>query len=415
MYITTVKSKVVALDAATGQAKWTFDPYSAEAGWNANAMNGVNRGVAYWKDEKTGRGRIFHGTSDGRLFALDAATGALVDGFAAKGVLALRDGVAEGRDISKRVYGITSAPAVFADLVIAGFAVDEGPGASLPGDIRAFDARTGKERWRFHTVPRPGEFGHDTWSGDAWKDRGGVNAWSGLTVDESRGLVFAGLGSAAFDFYGGDRPGDNLFGNSTLALDARTGQRKWHFQTTRHDIWDMDLPTPPVLVTVTHGGKKIDAAVQLTKTGFIYVFDRVSGKPLFPIEERAVPASTIPGERAATSQPVPTRPAALVRQTFSESDLSTRTPEVAAELRERFRGYKPGSTFTPPRFFQLSPSHVSCPNSPGRGTVWKRQRCLPVRASNARMSPGSDSPGPSSTANPTMTRSSKMAGAEVTP
>jgi quinoprotein glucose dehydrogenase len=356
MYITTVKSKVVALDAATGQAKWTFDPYSPSADWNANAMNGVNRGVAYWKDEKTGRGRIFHGTSDGRLFALDAATGALVDSFAAKGILALReglregirDGLAEGRDISKRIYGITSAPAIFEDLVIAGFAVDEGPGESLPGDIRAFDARTGKERWRFHTVPRPGEFGHETWEGDGWKNRGGVNAWSGLTVDESRGLVFAGLGSAAFDFYGGDRLGDNLFGNSTIALDARTGQRKWHFQTTRHDIWDMDLPTPPVLVTVTHGGRKIDAAVQLTKTGFVYVFDRATGKPLFPIEERAAPASTIPGERAAKSQPVPVKPAALVRQTFTEADLSTRTPEVAAELRERFRGYKPGSTFTPP-------------------------------------------------------------------
>jgi quinoprotein glucose dehydrogenase len=348
MYITTVKSKVVALDAATGQPKWTFDPYSPAAGWNANAMNGVNRGVTYWKDEKIGRGRIFHGTSDGRLFALDAATGALVEGFAAKGILALREGIAEGRDISKRIYGVTSAPAVFEDLVIVGFAVDEGPGDSLPGDIRAFDARTGKQRWRFHTVPRPGEFGHDTWEGEGWKNRGGANAWSGLTVDESRGLVFAGLGSAAFDFYGGDRPGDNLFGNSTIALDARTGDRKWHVQTTRHDIWDMDLPTPPVLVTVTHGGRKIDAAVQLTKTGFVYVFDRATGKPLFPIEERAVPASTIPGERAAKTQPVPTKPAALVRQTFTEADLSRRTPEVAMELRERFRGYKPGSTFTPP-------------------------------------------------------------------
>ena len=348
MYITTVKSKVVALDAATGQAKWTFDPYSPSAGWTTNAMNGVNRGVTWWKDEKSGRARIFHGTSDGRLFALDAATGALADDFAAKGILDLRAGIADGRDISKRVYGVTSAPAVFEDLVIVGFAVDEGPGASLPGDIRAFDARTGKERWRFHTVPRPGELGHDTWAGDAWKDRGGVNAWSGLTVDESRGLVFAGLGSAAFDFYGGDRPGDNLFANSTIALDARTGARKWHFQTTRHDIWDMDLPTPPALVTVTHNGRKIDAAVQLTKTGFVYVFDRATGKPLFPIEERAVPASTIEGERTAKSQPVPTRPPALVPQTFTEQDLSTRTPEVAAELRERFRGYKPGSTFTPP-------------------------------------------------------------------
>jgi quinoprotein glucose dehydrogenase len=348
MYITTVKSKVVALDAATGQAKWTFDPYSASAGWTANAMNGVNRGVAYWKDERTGRARIFHGTSDGRLFALDATTGALVDGFAAKGILSLREGVAEGRDISKRVYGVTSAPAIFEDLIIVGFAVDEGPGASLPGDIRAFDARTGKERWRFHTVPRPGEFGHESWEGSGWRERGGANAWSGLTVDESRGLVFAGLGSAAFDFYGGDRLGDNLFANSTIALDARTGERKWHFQTTRHDIWDMDLPTPPVLVTVTHGGRKIDAAVQLTKTGFVYVFDRVTGKPLFPIEERPAPASTIPGERAAKSQPVPVKPAALVRQTFTEADLSTRTPEVAKELRERFRTYKPGSTFTPP-------------------------------------------------------------------
>jgi glucose dehydrogenase len=352
MYVTTVKGKAVAVDAATGREQWVFDPFAdptiaaaIASKVRPIAANGVNRGVAWWSDPRTKRGHIFLGTADGRVISLDAKTGTPDSTFGTKGVLDLRTGL--DRDLSGLQYGVTSAPAVFEDLVIVGVALDEGH-VSAPGDIRAFDARTGRERWRFHTVPRPGEIGHDTWSGTSWRDRGGVNAWSGFTIDERRGLVFAGLGSAAFDFFGGDRLGDNLFANSTLALDARTGRRVWHFQTVRHDIWDMDLPSPPALVTVTHAGKRIDAAAQVTKTGFVFLFDRETGKPLFDVIDRAVPASDIPGERAAPTQPVPTRPPALVRQTFTAADLSTRTPEIAQELRERFGAARPGATFTPP-------------------------------------------------------------------
>lgn len=358
MYVTTVKANVVALDAATGQPKWTYDAKVAESASAQRpiAANGVHRGVAYWRgptrSTTTKGARIFHGTPDGRLISLDASTGQPDAGFGTNGIVDLRidaDDAPAGqrRDLSRLLYGVTSAPAIFEDLVIVGVSLGEGPGPALSGDIRAFDARTGRERWRFHTVPRPGEHGHDTWTGDAWRHRGGVNAWSGFTVDNRRGLVFAGLGSAAFDFYGGDRLGDNLFANSVLALDARTGKRAWHFQTVHHDIWDMDLPTPPALVTVTHDGRRIDAAAQVTKTGFVFLFDRATGRPLFPVEERAVPASNAPGERAAATQPMPVKPPPIARQRLTESDLSTRTPEVAAELRERFKTLRPGLTFTP--------------------------------------------------------------------
>jgi quinoprotein glucose dehydrogenase len=340
MYLTSADTQVIALDAATGRERWRFNPRRSERSYLSN------RGVAYWSDSRRGgERRILFATPDGRLFSLDARTGKLDRKFGKEGVRELREGL--DRDVTKLVYGVTSAPAVFENLVILGFSLDEGF-TSAPGDIRAFDVRTGKEVWRFHTVPRPGEFGHETWQGEDWKERGGTNAWGGVRVDLQRGLVFAGLGSANHDFYGGDRVGDNLFANSVVALDARTGKRVWHFQTVRHDIWDYDLPTPPNLVTVEHGGKKIDAVAQVTKTGYVFLFDRVTGRPLFDIVERDAPKSDVPGEQAAAKQVYPVKPAPFARQGFTEDDITDISPASREYVREKIKGMRYGAMFTPP-------------------------------------------------------------------
>ena len=237
---------------------------------------------------------------------------------------------------------------IWNDTIIVGVSCGEGPGIAAPGDIRAFDVRTGKELWRFRTVPGPGEYGRDTWEGDSWKDRGGANAWGGLSVDVDRGLVFAGLGSASFDFYGGDRHGDNLFANCTIALEAQTGRRVWHFQTLRHDLWDHDVPVYPNLVKVTHDGKPLDAVAQVTKTGYVYLFERESGKPLFNIEERPVPGSDIPGEEAAPTQPIPVKPPPFAAQSLDATNVT----DIAAANREyvlgQLRSIRSGSAFNPP-------------------------------------------------------------------
>lgn len=308
MYVTSPSLRVIALDAATGRSLWSFvtEPTKPFGGWT------VNRGVAFWK--KGRKQRILMGTPDGRLISLDARSGKPDPAFGDNGVVNLKAGV------TNLSYGVTSAPAIFENLVILGFAVGENTPAA-PGDIRAFDVRSGKEVWRFHTVPRPGEFGHETWTGDSWKDRGGANAWGGITVDHKNKLVFAGLGSPVFDFYGGDRKGANLFGNSVVALDARTGKRVWHFQTVRHDIWDYDLPTPPVLAKSQ--GK--EAVAQVTKTGHVWVLDRRTGEPLFGFEERAVPPSDVPGEEAWPTQILPKRPPPIAPQVFEPSDASPET------------------------------------------------------------------------------------------
>jgi quinoprotein glucose dehydrogenase len=345
MFVTSARGKVMALDAATGQERWRYDPFARRREAEVVA-NGVNRGVAWWPGSNGAGPRIFHGTADGRLIALDAATGTPIDTFGRQGAVDLAASLEpafRGREI-----GITSAPAVFEDLVIVGTSVGEGPEPAAAGDILAFDARTGRERWRFRTVPRPGEVGHETWDGDSWQGRGGANAWAGVTIDATRGLVFAGTGSPAFDFYGGDRAGNNLFANSTLALDARTGTRRWHYQIVRHDLWDYDLPTPPALVHVTHGGKPIEAVAQVTKNGFVYLFDRATGRPLFGSVERNAAASDVPGERAATTQPAPARPPAFVRQGLSIDEVDGTTPEAREDARRRFRAMRSGPLFTPP-------------------------------------------------------------------
>lgn len=321
MYLTTPRLRIVALDAATGKAIWMHDPKAS----------GVNRGVAYWTDGKISR--ILAGLPDGRLLSLDARTGRLDPGFGKGGTVALRDNYE--RDLKGLQYGCTSAPSIYENLVIVPIINSEGqPGA--PGDVRAFDVRTGREVWRFHTVPHPYEFGNETWAEDSWKNRSGANAWAGYTVDTRNGIVFAATGSPASDFYGGDRKGDNLFANCLIALDARTGRRLWHFQTVHHDLWDSDNPCPPVLCVV----KGREAVALPTKTGFVYVFARRTGKSFFPIVARPAPASPIPGEAAAPTQPMPLAPPPLSAQMVTEADFTTRTPEAAAEMRERVKKEK---------------------------------------------------------------------------
>ena len=347
MYVTTGHLRVVALNAATGEELWSFDPFEKHKAAGPLASGGVNRGLAYWSDpddEKTRR--IIHGTSDGRLFSFDAKTGELDPKFGTDGIKDLREDLQ--REIAQLGYGPTSAPAICGDVIIIGVSNGEGPGDAAPGDLRAFDVRTGKQAWRFHTIPQPGEFGHDTWDGDSWKNRGGANAWGGLSVDVERNLVFAGLGSAAFDFYGGDRHGQNLFANCTIALDAKTGERRWHFQTLRHDLWDHDIPVYPNLVTVQHDGKEVAAVAQVTKTGYVYLFDRETGEPLFEIEEQPVAASDIPDEQAWPTQPVPVKPPPFSVQHFDESNVT----DIGAENREyvlnELRKVRNGVAFNPP-------------------------------------------------------------------
>ena len=347
MYITTGHLRVIALDAATGRELWQFDPFSNGNPRTPLASGGVNRGLAYWTDGRPdGKRRIIHGSASGHLYSLNAATGKLDPAFGTNGVKDLREDLEV--DISNLAYGPTSAPAIWKDTVIIGVSCGEGPGPAAPGDVRAFDVRTGKQLWRFHTVPREGEFGNDTWEGDSWKNRGGANAWGGITVDEQRGLVFAGLGSAAFDFYGGDRKGKNLFANCTIALDAATGNRRWHFQTLHHDLWDHDLPVYPNLVTVTRNGKQVDAVAQVTKTGHLFLFDRSDGTPLFEVRETPVPASDVEGEHAWPTQPIPVRPPPFSRQSMTEADATdigeTNRQSVLKQLRE-IRG---GPAYNPP-------------------------------------------------------------------
>jgi quinoprotein glucose dehydrogenase len=347
MYVTSANRRVVALHAATGRVLWEFDPknYGPLAG--PLASGGVNRGVAFWTDPRHPEVcRIFHGTSDGRLYSIDARTGRLDPGFGTGGAKDLREDLE--RDVSTLPYGPTSAPAVLDDLVILGFSTGEGPEVAAPGDIRAFDARTGKPRWSFRTVPRPGEFGIETWAEGSWENRGGANAWGGISVDERRGLVFAGLGSASFDFYGGDRQGDNLFANCIVALDGRTGQRLWHFQTLRHDVWDHDLPTYPNLVTIDRDGKSIDAVAQVTKTGYVYVLNRETGESLFEIEEVAAPASDIPGEATSPRQPIPRKPPALSPQVLTANNVTDIGEENQRSASERLAQLRHGQAFLPP-------------------------------------------------------------------
>ena len=352
LYGVTPTHKVIALDAATGKLIWRFD--------SGISGRGPNRGVAYWTAK--GEARIFAAVRS-FVYALDAKTGTVIPSFGREGRIDLREGL--GRDAERTSITLTSPGAVFKDLLIVGGRTPESLPAP-PGDIRAFDVRTGKLRWTFHTIPRPGEYGYATWPKDAWTYSGSANNWTGMALDEKRGIVYVPTGSAASDFYGADRVGDNLFANSLLALNARTGKRIWHFQAVKHDIWDRDFPSPPSLVTIRRKGRLIDAVAQTTKQGWVYLFDRVSGRPLFPIEYGQYRASSVEGESAAGTQPLPAKPAPFSRQFLNEDLLTNRTPEVHAWALERLRTLRGGSQFFP---FSVGVDTIVFPGYDG-GAEW---------------------------------------------
>lgn len=338
VYSPTPLHRVVALDAATGARKWTFD--------SGLDSRGPNRGVTFWED---GPERRIFAAADQYLYALEADSGRPVDGFGDKGRIDLRVGL--GRDPAAQSIRLTTPGVVYRDLLIIGGRAGEGAGAS-PGDIRAIDVRTGAIRWSFRTIPHPGEEGYRTWSETSWQVNGGANNWAGMAVDTARGLVFVPTGSAAPDFHGADRQGDNLFANCLLALDAATGKKRWHFQAVHHDIWDRDFPSPPTLVTVQRNGRLIAAVAQTTKHGYTFVLDRETGRSVFPIEERTFPRSTVPGERASRTQPVPVLPEPFARQRLTADLLTRRTPEAQAWALAEFQKMHDEGLFTPLRVGQ---------------------------------------------------------------
>lgn len=335
MYAMSPKQRALALDAATGKELWSFDP----TGGKFSGPRIRYRGVVVHD------GRVYFNYRY-RLFSLDAKTGKPAPGWGNdSGWVDLREGL--DRPVKGLSVSASTPGAVYKDMLIIGTAVPEAL-PSAPGDIRAFDVKTGKIRWTFHTIPHPGEFGYDTWSPDAWKTAGGTNAWSGVTVDQKRGMVFFATGSASFDFYGAKRLGDNLFANSIVALDANTGERRWHFQGLKHDLWDRDFPAAPALVTVTRDGKPVDAVAQITKTGHVWLLDRETGKELFPSAWRRMPKAILDGDVTADSQRFPTLPKPFVRQQLTEAELTDRTPEAHAAALKIFRENPTPDPFTPP-------------------------------------------------------------------
>lgn len=336
LYLTSARMKLIALEPSTGREIWRFDPF--EGGDAA----GVNRGVTFWKDGNDKR--IFFAAGS-YLYALNADDGSAVAGFGTEGKVDLRIGL--GRDPATLGVTASSPGIVYRDLLILGSAVGEGYDAA-PGFIRAYNARTGAIAWTFHTIPQPGEPGYETWPPDAHKNIGSVNSWAGMSLDEKRGIVYIPTGSAAFDFYGGNRKGKNLYANCLLALEAATGKLIWHYQLVHHDLWDYDLPAPPNLLTVMHEGKKVDAVAQVTKMGMVFVFNRETGEPLFPIEERPVPASTLPGEEASATQPFPVKPPPFSRHHFTTEDVTGISPESRNFILEKIKGANHGTIYTPP-------------------------------------------------------------------
>ena len=369
---------LVALDAATGRQVWTR-PHQGAVG---------TRGLNYWRSADGTDRRLLY-VAGGHLTAVDARTGNAITTFGQDGRVDLRVALAAtGRSIDGLSPLQTSNPGrVFENLIIVSLPAQAAGYDANPGDVHAYDVRTGTLRWVFHSLPARGEPGAETWPPDARAQHGGVHNWSELTIDEARGIAYVPFGTGRFDFYGGDRPGQNLFANSLVALDARTGRRLWHYQTVHHDVWDYDLPTAPRLLTIRQNGRPRDVVVQPTKQGFLFVFDRVTGEPIWPIEERPVPQSDVPGERTWATQPFPTKPAPFARQSFTERDINPYLPEAErAAIRERLRSYRNDGLFTPPSFagsIQM-PGHSGGTNwggvaaDPGRGELYVLSKALPT-------------------------------------
>ena len=344
MYITTVQLEAAALDAATGEELWRFNPWE-DASIRTDGHS-VNRGMMYWAE---GEDKRIYYAAKTRMWSLDASTGAVRTEFGENGSIDLTKGL--DRDPIIKPVSATTPGVIFEDLLIVGSATpDNGDfGTNPPGHIRAYNIHTGEREWIFYTIPHPGEFGYDTWPEDAWKTAGGANSWAGLALDVERGVVYAPTGSPSVEHYGLNRHGKNLFGNSVIALDARTGEYKWHFQAVHHDIWDYDLASTPTLATFEHEGQMRDAVVQVTKMGHAFVLDRDTGEPIFPVEERPVPQSELPGEETWPTQPFPTKPPAYARQGFTEADITDLNPEAHAFVREMYWDkWGPSVLFQPP-------------------------------------------------------------------
>ena len=390
MYVVGADAAVTALDAVTGEELWKR-PFPR--------IRAPDRGILYWESEDGTDRRVYAPRGD-YLYAIDAETGERVLAFGVDGRTDVRQGIA--RDTSQIRATPSSPGTVFENLIILG----SGPGedyGSGPGDIRAFDARTGELVWVFHTIPHPGEFGYDTWEDpEAWKTAGAVNAWGGLSLDAERGIVYVPLGSASYDFYGVDRPGANLYANAIVALNARTGERIWHFQTVHHDLWDYDLAASPTLLTVRHEGRTVDVVAVAAKTGFLFVFDRVTGEPLWEIEERPVPASTMPGEKAWPTQPFPTRPEPFAVQEFSLDDVNPHLPEEEQDsLRRYMASMKNMGLFTPPDTIPTmqmpgnsgGANWGSTASDPENGLFYVLTKNEPTVLQLERLRPGAASPG----------------------
>jgi quinoprotein glucose dehydrogenase len=342
MYISSPYGRVVALDSGTGREIWVFQVPSGVPS---------TRGVEYWAGDAKTPPQIVFGTHDGRLFSIHAKTGEPNDAFGDRGMITLNTPeILQGLPGSN---GLGSPPIMYKNLIITGGRTQENPPRGPAGDVRAWDIRTGKLAWTFHSIPRAGEKYNDTWAGDSWKNRTGVNVWGFITVDVQRGIVYMPFGAPSVDQYGGDRAGDNLFSSSLVAADANTGKYLWHFQVVRHDIWDADIANPPMLIEVKQRGRTIPAVAAVGKMGLIFLLDRVTGKPIYGVEERPVPASEVPLERAAKTQPFPLKPAPLSRMSMTMADIATVTPELEAECRKLIEGVQIGGPYLPPGYKRL--------------------------------------------------------------